>query len=156
MTITKELSAEVERLTVENASITNDALRFVEERDQLRAEVERLISDVQGYVSACANLETENAELRDKLEARQKAQPMAYVVFASNGNIRIWGHAPDDVKRIKAEFGSSLIPLYANPQVGKPEPSISEKYEVSAQKENETARTVCTYPDCKCTPKTRC
>lgn len=70
----------------------------------------------QGESCKYANICNEEGECTSGCAERKNAQPVAYVVFASNGNIRIWGHAPDDVKRIKAEFGSSLIPLYTNPQ----------------------------------------
>lgn len=47
----------------------------------------------------------------------QEAQePVAYAIFAENGNIRLWATEPQHVKRIAAEQGLSLVKLYAAPQ----------------------------------------
>lgn len=81
------------------------------------------LEQTQGEACKYANICNEEGECTSGCAERKNAQPVAYVVFASNGNIRIWGHAPDDVKRIKAEFGSSLIPLYTNPQATGPAPT---------------------------------
>lgn len=51
-----------------------------------------------------------------QLEAMVGEQkPVAYAIFAENGNIRLWSTEPQHVKRIAQEKGLSLVPLYAAP-----------------------------------------
>jgi hypothetical protein len=51
-----------------------------------------------------------------QLEAMVGEQkPVAYAIFAENGNIRLWSTESQHVKRIAQEKGLSLVPLYAAP-----------------------------------------
>lgn len=88
----------------------------IERGDLALAAGKQALEQTQGEACKYADMCNEEGECTSGCAERKNAQPVAYVVFASNGNIRIWGHAPDDVKRIKAEFGSSLIPLYTHHQ----------------------------------------
>lgn len=42
--------------------------------------------------------------------------PVAYAVFADNGNIRIWCADPIQAETLRMEYGDELKPLYATPQ----------------------------------------
>ena len=49
------------------------------------------------------------------LSASAGSEPVAYAVFAENGNIRVWATEPQHVKRIAAEQGLKLVKLYTHP-----------------------------------------
>lgn len=49
------------------------------------------------------------------LAASTGSEPVAYAVFAENGNIRVWATEPQHVKRIAAEQGLKLVKLYTHP-----------------------------------------
>lgn len=42
--------------------------------------------------------------------------PVAWAVFADNGNIRIWSSASEPVRKLAEETGMKLVPLYAIPE----------------------------------------
>ena len=54
--------------------------------------------------------------LEQAASQRGAQEPVAYAIFAENGNIRLWATEPQHVKRIAAEQGLSLVKLYAAPQ----------------------------------------
>lgn len=43
------------------------------------------------------------------------SEPVAYALFAKNGNIRVWTSAPREVQRLAAEEGLELSPIYTHP-----------------------------------------
>ena len=58
----------------------------------------------------------------EQLEAMVGVQePVAYAIFAENGNIRIWSTESQHVKRIAQEKGLSLVTLYAAPVAQQPQ-----------------------------------
>ena len=58
----------------------------------------------------------------ERLESMVGAQePVAYAIFAENGNIRLWSTESQHVKRIAQEKGLSLVPLYATPVAQQPQ-----------------------------------
>lgn len=63
-----------------------------------------------------ASLRSELEAARGKVEALTKPQePVAYAIFAENGNIRLWSTEPQHVKRIAQEKGLQLVKLYTHP-----------------------------------------
>lgn len=114
-------------LALENAQNLAPCPLYLEALTEALAAGKQALEQTQGEACKYADMCNEEGECTSGCSDRKNAQPVAYVVFASNGNIRICGHAPDDVTRIKAEFGSSLIPLYTNPQASEPaSPSDAE------------------------------
>jgi hypothetical protein len=53
--------------------------------------------------------------------ALQSGEPVAYAVFADNGNIRIWCADPIQAEALKQQYGDSVVPLYTTPQPVVPE-----------------------------------
>ncbi|WP_285259210.1 hypothetical protein [Halopseudomonas bauzanensis] len=45
-----------------------------------------------------------------------QGEPVAYAVFADNGNIRIWCADPIQAKTLIQEYGDQVLPLYTAPQ----------------------------------------
>lgn len=43
------------------------------------------------------------------------SEPVAWAIFAENGNIRMWSAKPDQVKTCATETGQKPVPLYADP-----------------------------------------
>lgn len=60
----------------------------------------------------------------DMLDAAPDVQgePVAYAVFAGNGNIRIWCADPIQVETLRQQYGEELQPLYTAPQ---PAPDVA-------------------------------
>lgn len=46
-----------------------------------------------------------------------RLEPVAYAVFASNGNVRIWCADPTQVETLRQQYGEALQSLYAAPQL---------------------------------------
>lgn len=63
-----------------------------------------------------------------------KQEPVAYAIFAENGNIRLWATEPQHVKRIAAEQGLSLVKLYTAPQPAPAPLSEREMFEETWEK----------------------
>lgn len=55
-----------------------------------------------------------------------QGEPVAYSVFASNGNIRIWCADPVQVETLRQQYGDQLTPLYEHPAAERP-PSPSDE-----------------------------
>lgn len=72
------------------------------------------ISRRQFYYRAQAVLK-ERDEALAKLAAMESQEPVAYAVFDSNGNIRIWCADPVQVDTLRQQYGEALQPLYAKP-----------------------------------------
>lgn len=51
---------------------------------------------------------------RASLAANAGREPVAYAIFAENGNIRLWATEPQHVKRIAAEQGLKLVKIYTH------------------------------------------
>ena len=51
---------------------------------------------------------------RASLAASAGREPVAYAIFAENGNIRLWATEPQHVKRIAAEQGLKLVKIYTH------------------------------------------
>lgn len=56
--------------------------------------------------------------------ASQSATPVAWAVFAPNGNIRMWSRDSEAIHKFAADNGVGVTPLYANPP--SPSPSVSD------------------------------
>lgn len=56
-----------------------------------------------------------------------QVEPVAYAVFADNGNIRIWSADPTQTETLRLEYGNQVQPLYTAPQPAeqKPAPEIT-------------------------------
>lgn len=52
---------------------------------------------------------------RASLAASAGSEPVAYAIFAENGQIRLWSVEAQHVKRIAAEKGLELVKLYPHP-----------------------------------------
>lgn len=48
-------------------------------------------------------------------DRKRRGEPVAYAVFANNGNIRIWCADPAQVETLRQQYGEALQPLYAAP-----------------------------------------
>ena len=92
--------------------------------DTNTAEREALMDLIDAYAEArhvggCHTYNAKTAEARAKvvasLAASAGSEPVAYAIFAENGNIRVWATEPQHVKRIAAEQGLKLVKLYTNP-----------------------------------------
>lgn len=84
-------------------------------KDQINTIREALtaaLSDDQPYIEACKQALTALSELEAMVGEQE---PVAYAIFAENGNIRLWSTESQHVKRIAQEKGLSLVPLYAAP-----------------------------------------
>lgn len=51
---------------------------------------------------------------------QQRGEPVAYAVFAENGNIRIWCADPIQAEALRQEYGNRLQSLYTAPQPATP------------------------------------
>lgn len=52
-------------------------------------------------------------------------EPVAYAVFAENGNIRIWKADPIQVETLRLEYGDQVRPLYTAPKLAEQQPDVS-------------------------------
>ena len=59
-------------------------------------------------------------------------EPVAYAIFAENGNIRIWATEPQHVKRIAEEKGLSLVELYTHPAPAEVREPLRETEQIDA------------------------
>lgn len=50
------------------------------------------------------------------MTTNKQGEPVAYAVFADNGNIRIWSADPIQTETLIQEYGDRVRPLYAAPQ----------------------------------------
>lgn len=50
------------------------------------------------------------------MTTNKQGEPVAYAVFAGNGNIRIWSADPIQAETLIQEYGDQVRPLYAAPQ----------------------------------------
>lgn len=75
------------------------------------------------------------AKQTPRTERTEQAQqdPVAYALFASNGNIRIWSTDSEPVRKLAEAEGLTLVPLYA-PQ--KPQTPQTEETEQAQQAED--------------------
>lgn len=69
--------------------------------------------------------QTEHKEQTPQTEETGRT-PVAYAVFANNGNIRIWSKDSEPVRKLAETEGLPLVPLYApqTPQTEKTEPAL--------------------------------
>ena len=49
------------------------------------------------------------------LEKLRQQKPVAWAAFADNGNIRIWTSASETMRKLAADEGMELTPLYSAP-----------------------------------------
>jgi hypothetical protein len=100
------------------------------ECERLRGELEVRIAQRDAAQTSIGGLqviiEDQEAEL-SALKAQQvgqeptvkdclTVQPVAYAVFAENGNIRIWCSDPIQAETLRQQYGDDLRPLYTAPQ----------------------------------------
>lgn len=56
------------------------------------------------------------------MSKKYKHVPVAYAVFADNGNIRIWSADPIQAGILRLEYGDQVRPLYTAPQPAEQQP----------------------------------
>ena len=93
---------ECERLRAMLTDWEADANLLEKERDEALAELSALKAQQVG----------QEPTVKDCLTV----QPVAYAVFAENGNIRIWCSDPIQAETLRQQYGAELRPLYTAPQ----------------------------------------
>ena len=82
--------------------------RLSDERDELREKY----TDTYWALDDAAR---ENTSLRAQLTEIAATEPVAWVRYAENGNIRIWTSASDHSVKLAKETGEPLTPLFTRP-----------------------------------------
>lgn len=112
------------------------------------------LNDVQERMTALHKPAVDKAwgRLQSAMAApQQEAQePVAYAIFAENGNIRLWATEPQHVKRIAAEQGLSLVKLYAAPQAAPAAVAVPDgwKHDCAALLTNDVELWIDNCPHC--------
>lgn len=92
---------------------------YAEYVEALHARIVELEAQIASSGFTAADMATAAAQgFRDgvaSIAASAVSEPVAYAVFAENGNIRVWATEPQHVKRIAAEQGLKLVKLYTHP-----------------------------------------
>lgn len=121
------LESECSRVTGQNARLHDQIVELYQDRDQLRAELikanDRYQRDVYGLNNEGdpiggeppGGYANDNAKLRAELAAIRGQEPVAFAVFADNGNIRIWSANSSAIRAELIAQDLTITDLYALP-----------------------------------------
>ena len=89
-------------------ALQREVNKITSERDELREKY----TDTYWALNDAAR---ENTSLRAQLTEIAATEPVAWVRYAENGNIRIWTSASDHSVKLAKETGEPLTPLFTRP-----------------------------------------
>ena len=107
-------------------ALQREVNKITSERDELREKY----TDTYWALDDAAR---ENTSLRAQLTEIAATEPVAWVRYAENGNIRIWTSASDHSVKLAKETGEPLTPLFTRPMPAESNAELVEALEKLAR-----------------------